>query len=92
MQYDLLQTTTNDFREAHLILSRDALRLVEKRIWNLNLRFDHDRNLPAPSRSVNRTAHFLTSRLFPVICAGCGRPSISRRVGAMSARMPLLTL
>ena len=31
------------------------------------------------------------TRLCPVISAGCGRPSIFRRVGATSARMPLST-
>jgi hypothetical protein len=49
MQHNLLQSTTYDFSEAHLILSRDALCLVEKRIWNLNLRCDHDGTLPAPT-------------------------------------------
>ena len=47
MEHDLLQTTTHDFREAHFILSSDALRLVEQGIRNLNLRFDHDGNLSA---------------------------------------------
>ena len=35
---------------------------------------------------------FLTSRLWPVIAAGWGMPSMSRSVGAMSARMPFLTV
>jgi hypothetical protein len=51
--HDLLDPAPDHLRQAHLVLGGDAFRLPVETVWNLNLRLDHDGNLPSWVISVN---------------------------------------